>query len=241
MEQGSIIFYKGANEESDIEVRLESESIWLSQRQMADLFDRDSDSIGLHLKNFFQSGELDPLATTEDFSVVRKEGSRKVKRSIKHYNLDAIISVGYRVNSKKGTQFRIWATKILKDHLLKGYTVNQKRLDELHQSVKLIRSASESENLAIDQSQEITRVLSDFALGLQILDGYDTQSLEIPFSTTQSIFNIQYSTAKEAIEILKKEYGGSDLFGNEKDDSFKSSIAAIDQTFDGVEVYPSVE
>lgn len=240
-EETQILIYKREDGKSEFQVKLVGETIWLSQKQMAELFDKDSDTIGLHLKNIYKSGELEEDSTTEYFSVVRKEGKRDVKRKIQFYNLDAIISVGYRVNSKKGTQFRIWATKVLKDHVEKGYSMNQNRLDILKQSIKVINSATYSKELSSDETNQIIQVLADYALGLDILDGYDHQNLEIIETNPNTSYRINYKVAKQAIEQLKVKFGGGDLFGNEKDDSFKSSISTIDQTFDGMELYPSIE
>jgi len=236
-----ILIYRREDGNSEFQVKLIDNTIWLSQMQMAELFGKDSDTISLHLKNIYNSGELEQDSTTEDYSVVRKEGKREVKRSIKHYNLDAIISVGYRVNSVKGTQFRIWATKVLKQHLEKGYSINQSRLDSLKQSVKLIGSATYSDKLTTDETNQIIRVLTDYALGLDILDGYDHQNLEISDTNPNTTYRINYNDAIKAIDQLRTKFGGGDLFGNEKDESFKSSISTIDQTFDDIELYPSIE
>jgi len=236
-----ILIYRREDGSSEFQVKLIDNTIWLSQMQMAELFGKDSDTISLHLKNIYNSGELEQDSTTEDYSVVRKEGKREVKRSIKHYNLDAIISVGYRVNSVKGTQFRIWATKVLKQHLEKGYSINQSRLDSLKQSVKLIGSATYSDKLTTDETNQIIRVLTDYALGLDILDGYDHQNLEISDTNPNTTYRINYNDAIKAIDQLRTKFGGGDLFGNEKDESFKSSISTIDQTFDDIELYPSIE
>ena len=148
MPESEIFIYQSAEEANEIQVRLESDTIWLSQKQMAELFEKDTDTIGLHLKNIFQTGELDEKSTTEEYSVVQKEGNRNVKRSIKHFNLDAIISVGYRVNSVRGTQFRIWANKVLREYLVKGYAVNQEvlerkneKLKQLQETVRIIRNS----------------------------------------------------------------------------------------------------
>jgi len=240
-EESQILIYKREDGKSEFQVKLVDSTIWLSQKEMAELFAKDSDTIGLHLKNIFDSGELDRGSTTEKYSVVRQEGEREVKRKIQFYNLDAIISVGYRVNSIKGTQFRIWATKVLKDHIEQGYSINQRRLTSLQQSVKPIDSATYSNELSSDETHQIIRVLADYALGLDILDGYDRQNLEISETNTNTTYKIGYEDAKEAIEQLRNKFGGGDLFGNEKDQSFKSSIATIDQTFDGNELYPSIE
>ena len=227
-EETQILLYKREDGDSEFQVKFVGDTIWLSQKQMSELFDKDSDTIGLHLKNIYKSGELEQVATTEKYSVVRREGKRDVKRRIQFYNLDAIISVGYRVNSVKGTQFRIWATKVIKDHLEKGYSLNQRRLKSLKQSVKLINSATKSGELSSNETNQIIQVLSDYALGLDILDGYDHQNLEINQTNPNTSYRINYNEAKEAIRQLKTKFGGGDLFGNEKDESFRSSIATID-------------
>ena len=241
MKESEILIYKEKDGQSVIQVKLKNETIWLSQRQMAELFNKDSDTIGLHLKNIFKTGELDKASTTEYFSVVQKEGNREVKRKINFYNLDAIISVGYRVNSIKGTMFRIWATSVLKQHILKGYSLNKSRLIELKQSIKLIQSTIDSSEQISNQTTEIVKVLTDYALSLDILDGYDHQNLEIKETNSDTKYTIDYDDAKQAIEELGLRYVASKLFGNEKDNSFKSSISTINQTFRGVELYPSIE
>lgn len=227
--------------ETQIEVRFEKETVWLSLNQIADLFGRDKSVISRHLKKIYSTGELEQSATVAKNATVQIEGKRKVEREIETYNLDAILSVGYRVNSKQGTQFRIWATQRLKEHLVQGYTINKQRLSQLKQSVKLIREAVNANDLDSKQSKEIIEVLTDFALGLDILDGYDNQSLQIKDTTIGASYKIDYAEAKQAIIQLRDKFGGSKLFGNEKDSSFRSSISAIDQTFDGKELYPSIE
>lgn len=230
-----------SNGEAQIDVKFENETVWLNLNQITELFGRDKSVISRHLRNIYKEGELDKESTVAKNATVQMEGNREIKREIDLYNLDAIISVGYRVNSKQGTQFRIWATKKLKEHLIKGYTINSDRLNHLKQSIKLIQSATESEDINANQSKEIIDVLADFALGLDILDGYDNQSLEIRDTTQGGTYEIDYEEAKNAIKQLRDKFGGSKLFGNEKDDSFKSSIASIDQTFDGQDLYPSIE
>jgi len=236
-----IVIYTEEDGNYTFQVRLVENSIWLSQKQMSTLFDKDSDTISLHLKNIYKSGELQENATTEKFSVVRQEGNRRVNRKIKFYNLDAIISVGYRVNSKKGTQFRFWATRILKEHLEKGFTLNRQRLDALRQSIKLIDYTTRSEDIPVDESKQIISILSDYALGLDILDGYDHHNLEVSKTSPDVNYRIDYHDALYAIQQLREKFGGSELFGRQKDQSFRSSIATIDQTFDGRELYPSLE
>ena len=230
-----------ANGEAQIDVTFENETVWLNLNQITELFGRDKSVISRHLKNIYKEGELDKSSTVAKNATVQIEGDREIKREIDLYNLDAIISVGYRVNSKQGTQFRIWATNKLKEHLIRGYTINTNRLIHLKQSIKLIQSTTESEEINATQSREIIDVLADFALGLDILDGYDNQSLEIRDTTQAGTYKIDYLEAKDAIEQLRDKFGGSKLFGNEKDQSFKSSIASIDQTFDGQDLYPSIE
>jgi prophage maintenance system killer protein len=205
------------------------------------MFARDKSVVSRHLKNIYSSGELDQNSTVAKNATVQIEGGRQVIRELEFYNLDVIISIGYRVNSKIGTHFRQWASQRLKDYLIKGYAVNQERLSQLQQSFQLIREAALSEDFSKSQVKEIIDVLADYAIGLDILDGYDKQNLELGKVQPNPVFQISYQEAKLAIEELRIKFGGSALFGNEKDDSFKSSISTINQTFDGKELYPSVE
>lgn len=162
-----------------IEVRLIQETVWLSQKQMAELFEKDTDTIGLHLKNIYKDSELDENSTTEFFSVVQTEGKRTVNRNVKFYNLDAILSVGYRVNSKRGTQFRQWATQRLKDYLVKGYAINQKRLDELGKMVQLIEKSGKTENLQIQEAKGLLEILGNYTKSSlkSIVQTFDAQYL----------------------------------------------------------------
>ena len=227
--------------ETQIEVRFENETVWLNRSQLSILFGRDIKTIGKHVNNIFSEGELDKYSTVANFATVQIEGGREVVRQIEFYNLDVIISLGYRVKSKEGTHFRQWATRRLKDYLIKGYAVNQQRLSQLQQSFKLIREAALSEDFSKSQVREIIDILSDYAMGLDILDGYDKQNLELGKVDRNPVFQISYSEAKSAIEELRIKFGGSPLFGREKDNSFQSSISTINQTFDGKELYPSIE
>ena len=227
--------------ETQIDVRFENETVWLSLNQISSMFARDKSVVSRHLKNIYSSGELDQNSTVAKNATVQIEGGRQVIRELEFYNLDVIISIGYRVNSKVGTHFRQWATQRLKDYLIKGYAVNQERLSQLQQSFQLIREAALSEDFSKSQVKEIIDVLADYAIGLDILDGYDKQNLELGKVQPNPVFQISYQEAKLAIEELRIKFGGSALFGNEKDDSFKSSISTINQTFDGKELYPSVE
>ena len=238
--KSSLEIYRSEGE-TQIDVRFENETVWLNRSQIAILFGRDIKTIGKHLTTIFSEGELVRLATVANFATVQNEGLREVERQIEFYNLDVIISLGYRVKSKEGTHFRQWATQRLKDYLIKGYAVNQERLSQLQQSFQLIREAALSDDFSKAQVKEIIDVLADYALGLDILDGYDKQNLERGMVQPNSIFQISYQEAKVAIEELRIKFGGSLLFGNEKDDSFKSSISTINQTFDSKELYPSIE
>ena len=233
---------------TEINVQLQENTIWLSQKQMALLFEKDSDTIGLHLKNIYKTEELIENATTEYFSVVQKEGKRQVKRNILYYNLDAIISVGYRVNSKRGTQFRIWANKILKDYLVKGYTINEKRLqekveqfEELKKIVHLQEKVISEYQLDTDETKGLIKVINDYTLALEMLDDYDFQRLQNPSKGVNELFKIHYNEAREAIDQLGKETHFEGLFGREKDDSFIGSLENIYQTFDGIDLYPTTE
>ncbi len=248
MENSEIKIYKTPDGKTSIEVKLEQETVWLSQKQMAELFDKDSDTIGLHLKNIYNSGELEEISTTEEYSVVRQEGKRKVKRQIKFYNLDAIISVGYRVNSKRGIQFRKWATQLLKDYLIKGYAINQQKLEEqaeqlneLKETIKILGNALEYKQLTTDESKGLLKIISDYSYALEILDQYDYQTLKIENTSKEETYRLTYEEAIKQIELVKNTYANSDLFGHEKDNSFKSSIETIYQTFDGIDLYPSIE
>lgn len=227
--------------ETQIEVKFENDTVWLSLNQISVLFGRDKSVISRHLRNIYIENELEESSTVAKNATVQMEGNRKVKRETVLYNLDAIISVGYRVNSKQGTKFRIWATNKLKDILIKGFAINQSRLNELQQSIKLIHAVTLSDSIEKSQTKEIIELLSEYALGLEILDGYDNQTLEIREISDQVAYKIDYQEAKFAIRQLRDKFGGSTLFGNEKDDSFKSSIATINQTFDGKELYASIE
>ena len=238
--KSSLEIYRSEGE-TQIDVRFENETVWLSLNQISSMFGRDKSVVSRHLKNIYSSGELDQNSTVAKNATVQLEGGRQVIRDLEFYNLDVIISIGYRVNSKVGTHFRQWTTQRLKDYLIKGYAVHQERLSQLQQSFQLIREAALSDDFSKAQVKEIIDVLADYALGLDILDGYDKQNLEMGMVQPNSIFQISYQEAKVAIEELRIKFGGSLLFGNEKDDSFKSSISTINQTFDSKELYPSIE
>src|SRR5690554_1171511 len=245
MNKGEIVIYQTQDGGTSLEVRLENDTVWLDQYQMAELFDTDRTSIVRHVNNIYRTVELEREATCAKIAQVQKEGNRTVKRQIYFYNLDMIISVGYRINSKRGTQFRIWANKILKDYLVKGYAVNEKmklqQYTDLKQTVKLLSHVLESKELSADEATGLLQVISDYTYALDTLDRYDYQQLTVERTTEEEPFRATYETAMEPIRYLQDKFGDSGLFGNEKDESFKSSINTIYQTFDGQELYPSVE
>lgn len=238
---GEVVLYEAPDGSVSLEVRLEKETIWLSLSQMAALFERDKSVISRHLSNVFKEGELSREATVAFFATVQEEGARRVTRQVEHYNLDAIISVGYRVNSKRGTQFRIWATKVLREHLVKGYTVNERRLKELRQSIRLIGRVLDRYDVTSEQAKGLLAVVADYERALDLIDDYDHQRLRRKPLRVRKAVGIGYEEAIAIVEHLRAKFRGSALFGREKDDSLKSSLNAVMQTFDGKDVYPSLE
>jgi len=248
MDELGIKIFQADDGKTEIQVVVQADTVWLSQRQLADLFEKDSDTIGLHLRNIYKSGELIEEATTEKYSVVQKEGTRNVTRNLKLYNLDAIISVGYRVNSKRGVQFRIWANQVIKDFLIKGYALNEKRLNtqiehlkSLKKSVLILTKIVNQKKLSSDESEGLLKIITDYAYALDILDQYDYQRLTISDTSEKEFFKITYKEAKKQISKLREIYGNGPLFGKEKDESFQSSLRTIYQTFDEKDLYPSIE
>lgn len=248
MEESKVIIYQTPDGQTLIDVTLEEDTVWLTQAQMVELFQQTKQNISLHIKNIYTESELDKSSTVKESLTVQKEGSRTIRRPVAYYSLDVIISVGYRVKSQRGTQFRIWANKILKDYLIKGYTLNEKRLREKNQqlaslkhTVKLLENVLESKSLSSDEATGLLKVITDYTYALDILDKYDHQQLTIQATTVPALFRISYAQGMKAVQGLKQQFGGSVLFGKEKDESFQSSLAAIYQTFDGKELYPSIE
>ena len=232
----SIIIYQPHADQPAIDVRLEGETVWLSQRQMSVLFDTSSDNVGLHLKNIYAERELLEEATTEDFSVVRQEGNRQVRRSVRHYNLDAIISVGYRVKSATATQFRIWATKRLREYLVQGYSINQQRLEQLGQIVEVMARA---DNHLVAGTGE---VLSAYIPSLQTLRDYDEGTLSDTESTGNTpVWHLTHADAQAIIARARSEFSQDRLFGLENGDKLKSVVATIYQSFAGEDLYPTTE
>ncbi|MBQ1724188.1 MAG: virulence protein RhuM/Fic/DOC family protein [Muribaculaceae bacterium] len=246
MEENKIIIYQTEDGRTQIDVRLENDTVWLSQAQMAELFQTDRTSIVRHINNIYKVDELDKESTCANFAQVQIEGHREVRRVIPLFNLDMIISVGYRVNSKRGIKFRQWANTILKNYLIKGYAVSERlrreQVGELRQLVGMLgRTIQNKQILSTDESQALFDVVTDYTYALDTLDSYDYQRLTIEKTTQEELFHATYENAMSEINALREKFGGSGLFGNEKDESFRSSIGQIYQTFDGKELYPSVE
>ena len=247
--KGGIVLYQTPDGQTDLEVKLENESVWLTQSQMAILFETTKQNVSLHINNLFKEGELAREVVVKDFLTTTRHGAmdgRTQTHNVTYYNLDVIISVGYRVKSKRGTQFRIWANTVLKEYLIKGYAVKnnlmQERYDELKALIDTIgRTMLRLETGAEDQVRSIFDVVRDYTYALDTLDAYDYQSLEIRNTSGGETFHATYENAMEVINSLKAKFGESALFGNEKDQSFRSSIGQIYQTWDGQELYPSVE
>jgi len=240
--ENKIEIFRSSDNQIELKVQIDSDTVWLNQRQMAELFDKDSDTIGLHLKNIYNESELEENSTTEYFSVVQKEGKRLVKRKIKFYNLDTIISVGYRVNSKRGTQFRQWATQRLKDYLVQGYAINEKRLAQKQQEVEYLKTGIRILNRAMDEqtTAEEFEMLKVFAKGLSLLDDYDHELLDKKGITQQQTIYPSVEEYLKMIQVMYSEFD-SELFAKPKDESFHSSVNQIKQSFGDTELYPTIE
>jgi len=239
-QNGEIILYTDKSG-SKVQVRLESDTVWISQKQMSELFDTNYKNISLHIKNVYREKELKKQATIKESLIVQKEGKRIIERIVKFYNLDVIISVGYRVKSKRGTEFRIWATDLIKKHLVKGYTKNEKRLNELQKTINILKNVIDKKPLDSNEAGGLLKVITEFNYALDVLDRYDHGTLKFNNSSCNEVIKITYEDAKNAINILKNNINTSQLFGNEKDKSFVSSIYSIYQSFDGKDLYPSLE
>jgi prophage maintenance system killer protein len=235
-----IIIYQTDDDQTQIDVRLENETVWLTTHQMAMLFDREESNIRRHVINVFKEGELEKENNVHFLHV------NGVKKPVPFYNLDVIISVGYRVKSQRGVQFRQWANRVLKQYLIKGYAINERlrheQISELRQLVQVVsRTLQHREQENTIETQDLLDVVVDYTYALDTLDNYDYERLTIDQTTKVAAFHATYENAMEQIQRLRDKFGASVLFGNEKDDSFKSSIGQIYQTFDGDELYPSVE
>jgi len=236
--RGEMVFYQTPDGGIQMDVRLEKESLWLNLNQLATLLDRDKSVISRHLRNIFKEGELKHESVVAKNATTASDGKTY---QVDYYNLDAIISVGYRVNSIRGTQFRIWATKVLRDHIVQGYTVNQSRLGELHQAVKIIADTAERRDLSGDEAKALLAVVGDYSSALGLLDDYDHQRVAKPVTRGKVTCPLGYAEALHIVEQLRGEFGESAVFGVEKDKGLDAALGAIMQTAGGEEVYPSLE
>lgn len=245
--ENQIVIYEDNEKNIKFEVGIENETVWLTQKQMSELFGKSTKTINEHIKNIYKEKELIEESTIRKSRIVQIEGSRKIEREIFLYNLDVIISVGYRVKSKQGTQFRIWATKLLKDFLIKGYLINEKKLkeksaqfDELKATIKILERTVEKQQIQLDEAEGLLKVISEYTYALDLLDSYDHQCVTVLDSTKIESYQLSYEEAMNVVNKMKDEFT-TDLFGREKDESFKGSLGAIYQTAFGEEVYPSIE
>lgn len=232
---GEIVLYQAADGGPALDVRLEHESIWLTQVQMAELFGRERSVLTKHINNVFTEGELNKKSNVQNLHIA---GSDK---PVAFYNLDVIISVGYRVKSKRGTQFRIWATNVLRQHLVQGYTVHERRLKELNQAVRLIADVAQRRQLSGDEATALLNVVGDYAYALEVLDDYDHQRVRLGEVSPGPVAVLGLDEARQVIARMGERFGASGLFGKEKDESLDGSLSAVMQTFGGQEVYPSLE
>lgn len=233
MAEKELVLFESEDKSVSLSVPFENETVWLNRQQMASLFNRDVKTIGKHVNNAIEE-ELEGIPTVAKFATVQNEGERLVERDVEYYNLDVIISVGYRVKSKRGIEFRKWANKVLKQYILKGYAANERRLEDLRQTLQIIRRTENQ----LDTNQ-ILSVIEQYTAALDLLDDYDHLSVKKP-AGTEATYRLTYEEARKVIDSMK--FGDtSTLFGNEKDDSFKGSIGAVYQTFGGKDVYPTVQ
>ncbi len=244
---GEVILYQAKDGRTNLEVRLEQDTVWLTQAQMANLFDTERSVITKHINNILKSKELDRNSVCAKFAHAAADGKNYATQ---FYTLDMIISVGYRVNSKRGTQFRVWATQVLRDHILQGYTLNEQRLkaevsrlSELHNAVDVMRRILAEKAVSGDEAQGLLKVITDYALALRLLDQYDHQQLRFHGTTETTRFVLTYETAMDAISRMQQTMGEltGGLFGREKDKGLAAAIGAVNQTFGGRDVYPSIE
>ena len=241
--KGEVVIYKSPEGKPELEVKLKENTVWLTQKQMSNLFQKDVRTVNEHIKNVYIERELEKNSTIRKFRIVQKEGNRRVQREIEHYNLDVIISVGYRVKSKRGTQFRIWASEVLKEYIVKGYALNEKRLKEqnekvkeLEKSIEVFKRVADTYQLKKDEFTGILSVILDYTYALDILDQYDHAKLKIGEVEKKEEYKISYKVSVGVIKELKKKFGGSDLFGKEKDESFRSTVGTLYQTFNKKEL-----
>ena len=238
--ENELILFETADKEIKLTVPIKDNTVWLNRKQLAELFGRDVKTIGKHINNALKE-ELDNSVVAK-FATTATDGKTY---QVEYYNLEMITSIGYRVKSQQGIQFRIWANKVLKEYLIKGYVINEQakaqQLADLKNTVRLLSNVIEHKELTLNEANGLLHVITDYTYGLDTLDKYDYQRLEVEATTRTTSFRATYEEAMVAIHILQKKFGSSGLFGNEKDQSFHSSINTIYQTFDGKELYPSIE
>ena len=242
-----IVIYKTEDDQTQIEVQFKNDTVWLTQAQMSELFQQTKQNISLHINNCFKENELDGEATVKESLTVQKEGSRQVKRKLEWYNLDVIISVGYRVKSKRGTQFRQWATTRLREYLVEGYAINEKRLAEkdlelkqLKDGIGILHRAIENEARSLADAGSLASLLDRFAAGLSLLDDYDHQTLDAKGKTERVAVQIGADEYRALVRGMDESFGSS-IFGMEKDQGFDSAVVQMYQTFNGKDLYPSLE
>ena len=247
---GEVIVYESQEGGGHVEVRFDRESVWLTQRQMAEVFRTSTDNVSLHLKNVYATGELDEATTAEDFSVVRSEGKRDVRRTIKHYNLDAIVSIGYRVNSKRAVRFRQWATRTLREHLVSGYTLNERRLaerglDEARQTLELLARTLRNQALVDETGSAVLHIITAYADTWRLLLEYDEDRLTTPAGAKPATSALELDSALAAIVVFRRDLAAkgeaSSLFGNPRGDALEAILGNIEQTMFGEPLYRSRE
>lgn len=241
----SIEIYTPSNGDTQIHVQFEKDTVWLNLNQIAELFGRDKSVISRHFNNIFKEGELDRVSTVAKNATVQQEGNREVSREVEYYNLDAILSVGYRVNSKQGTQFRIWASQRLKEYLLDGVSINTKRLQDLDRIVNIIESANSTQVNELSETKGLLNILKNYTKSFILLNQYDSSTLKLNDLEENIIYEIDYEEALNAIAVVKSDLieknEATELFGNQKDKTFQGTLKSIVQTFDSQYLYPSIE
>lgn len=251
-QQSQIAIYKTKSGENQFSVQIDKDTVWLTQKQISDIFDTNVSAINKHIKNILKEGELEHKATISILEIVQKEGNRDVKRKVEIYNLDMIISVGYRVNSNRATQFRIWATKTLREHIVQGYTINeqrlleyQKNLKELEKTIKLIQNSVDSKQLSSTESKGFLNIITNYTQSFVLLNQFDSDNLNLNNLDKNITYEIKFDEACEAIvelrKQLKKKKEATDLFGNQKDQSFSGILGNITQSFGGEYLYKTIE
>jgi len=247
IQKGEIVIYTSDDGTVSLDTKLQDETIWLTQDMMAKLFETTVPNINMHIKNIYDEEELEQNRTVKDFLIVRKEGKRTVSRNITHYNLDMILSVGYRIKSKTATKFRKWATDVLKKYLTQGYALNNKMLtaqkteiENLQKTISLLSRSIQNQIETVGDAQNVAKILENFAKGLDLLDCFDHKTLDTKGQTNKEAVKISEKEYLKIIDKMKSEFA-SDVFANPKDGSFSSSINQIYQTFDEKDCYPTLE